>query len=97
MQPTGPKRLQCKYQGIRSVIRLFRPHQRSLCRDPFPRHHPRERDNPAHANILLGIVRPNEAIPSEIMYILDNLLDRVVFIRDPEPDSLDWKGDPLEL
>ena len=56
-----------------------------------------EKDNPAHANILLGIVRPNQAIPSEIMYILDNLLERVVFIRDPEPDSSIWKGDSLEL
>lgn len=54
-------------------------------------------DNPAHANILLGIVRPNEAIPSEIMYILDNLLDKVVFHRDPNPDSPNWNGTSLTL
>lgn len=54
-------------------------------------------DNPAHANILLGIVRPNDAIPSEILYILDNLLDKVVFLRDPNPDSPDWDGDSLML
>ena len=54
-------------------------------------------ENLAHANILLGIVRPNEAIPSEIMYILDNLLDKVVFVRDPNPDSPDWNGDSLKL
>ena len=55
------------------------------------------KDNPAHANIKFGIVRPNDAIPSEYLYILDNLLDKVLFFRDPDPDSPDWKGDPIIL
>ena len=54
-------------------------------------------NNPAHADILLETVRENGPLPAHLQLVVDALLDKSLFLRDPAPESEGWKGDPIVL
>ena len=54
-------------------------------------------DNPAHAHILVNELREGDAIPASMQLVIDNLLERTRFFRDPNPNNKGWESDPLRV
>ena len=54
-------------------------------------------DNPAHADILLESVRENGPLPAHLQLVVDSLLEKSKYLKDPSPESKGWKGDPIVL
>ncbi len=54
-------------------------------------------DNPAHADILLETVRENGPLPAHLQLVVDLLLEKSKYLRDPASEREGWEGDPIEL
>lgn len=56
------------------------------------------RNNPAHANIIACMVRPDDDndLPAELLLLKDKLVESCRFFMDSDPDNDKWTGLPLE-
>ena len=53
--------------------------------------------NQAHADILLETIRENGPLPAHLQLVVDSLLEKSKYLKDPAPESKGWKGDPIVL
>lgn len=50
-------------------------------------------DNDAHAELKLGIIRPNTQIPAELQVKIDSITQNSKLLIDPDPQEKGWKGE----